>query len=622
MLCACAVARRFGLEPGFDGPAIFRVTNVSKSRAYEVASALAESLPALTRPVGRPPAEKVDPTTATADSEVSRAVLAYVFEHPGCVDRGPGRQRYSDGFRRHVVELRARFADVDMEAFARDTSVPLGTLKDWLSATSAPEPAAGREEGTRVSPGEEVSTSRDAGATSVGDTREMQLVLAAWSRWHGSFGDFCDHMQGELRVPFGRSLLGRLLEVHRVRTPTRRPGRTPDERATRGAFRTFFPGAQWVGDGMQVPIFVDGRRFTFNVELDVDAQSGGLVGASVRDEEDATAVVEAFEDGVRTTGAPPLALLLDNRPSNHTPAVDVALGDTLRIRATLERPQNKGHVEGAFGLFSQVLPPLVFDTSRAPRDAARAFLGVLVDVWARTTNHRPRRDRDGRSRVELYGVTVSDEQIAAAKHELAAIAARQERARLTLEARRNPETLALLDRAFARLALLDPARHIRVAIAGYPLAAIAAGVARFEAKARAGTLPEGVDARYLLGIVRNVSSDLEEQYFAEAFLRIRREVRDLLFERLARERDELRAAAANVSVVVDACVDRALEAPPGLERTFWLETLGDTLRALPDAQKDEACLRASRRIHATFAVPLDERCDAARIVLERATPIV
>jgi hypothetical protein len=614
MLCACVVARRFGLEPGFDGPAILRATDVSKSRAYEVAGALAESLPALTRPPGRPPAERAAPTPSE-DAELTRAVLAYVLEHPGCADRGPARRRYSDGFRRFIVELRARFPNVDVEGFARATLVPLGTLKDWLSAASPSE--------TAEPTGESASTSTEATTSeAVGDTREIQLVLAAWSRWDGSFRDFCEHAQRELRVPFGRSLLARILEVHRVRTPAPRPGRSPDERAMRGAFRTFFPGAQWIGDGMQVPISVDGRRFVFNVELDVDAHTGGLVGASVGDEEDAAAVVEAFEDGVRTTGAPPLALLLDNRPSNHAPAVDVALGDTLRIRATLERPQNKGHVEGAFGLFSQVLPPLVFDTNRSPRDAARAFLGVLVDVWARTTNHRPRRDRDGRSRAELYGVSVSDEQIAEAKRELAATAARQERARLTLEARRNPETLALLGRAFARLDLLDPERHIRVAIAGYPLAAIVAGVARFEAKGRAGTLPEGVDARYLLGIVRNVSSDLEDQYFAEAFLRIRREVRDLLFERLARERDELRAAAANISVFVDACVDHALEIPPGLERTFWLETLGDTLRALPDAQRDEPCLRASRRIHATFAVPHDERRDAARIVLERATPIV
>lgn len=615
MLCARAVARRCGLEPGFDVPALLRATDVSKSRAYEVAGALAESLPALVRPPGRPGAERAD-VTPSESAELARAVLAYVLEHPGCADRGPTRQRYADGFRRHLVELRARHQDVDLEAFARATLVPLGTLKDWLSAATRPEVAAPTARGVAASAG---ATSAQAGEP-VGETREVRLVLDAWSRWRGSFRDFCEHARRELRVPFRRSLLARILAVHRVRLPERRPGRSPDERATRGAFRTFFPGAQWVGDGMQVPVAVDGRRFVFNVELDVDAHTGAFVGASVRDEEDAAAVVEAFEDGVHTTGKPPLALLLDNRPSNHAPAVDVALGDTLRIRATLERPQNKGHVEGAFGLFSQVLPPLVFDTRRTPREAARAFLGVLVDVWARTTNHRPRRDRDGRSRVELYGESVSDAQLAEAKRELAATAARQERARLTLETRRNPETLALLDRAFARLGLLDPERHVRVAIAGYPAGAITDGVAIFEGKKCAGTLPEGVDARYLLGIVRNVSSELEAQAIAEATLRIRREMRDMLLARLADECDALRAAA-DVPTFVDACVDRALEVPPSLERTFWLETLGDALRALPDAQRDEPCLRASRRIHATFAVPHDERREAARIVLAHAIPI-
>jgi hypothetical protein len=59
-----------------------------------------------------------------------------------------------------------------------------------------------------------------------------------------------------------------------------------------------------------------------------------------------------------TTGAPSLALLLDHRPSSHTPEVDAALDNTMRIRATPERPQNKAHVEGAFGLFAQKVPPI------------------------------------------------------------------------------------------------------------------------------------------------------------------------------------------------------------------------------------------------------------------------
>src|SRR5690606_15453360 len=123
------------------------------------------------------------------------------------------------------------------------------------------------------------------------------------------------------------------------------------------------------------------------VELHVDAHSGAFVGLSVRDTEDSAAVVDAYANGIMTTGAPPLALLLDNKPSNHTPEVVAAIDDALLIRATPERPQNKAHVEGAFGLFSQVLPVLLLDTLQKPHDLARDFLTIVVELWARTSNH-------------------------------------------------------------------------------------------------------------------------------------------------------------------------------------------------------------------------------------------
>lgn len=603
LLAARAVATSLDLEdPSVE--AILSATHTSKSRAYELAVALCGLLPTLARPPGRPRApERTAPAKGHDLTELTRATLAYVMSHPGCVARGE-RQHYSDTFRGFVLDARVLYPSCDLEDFALAVQVPLGTLRDWLHAPAAPAPPS--------------PTAKPESA--VADTREMQLVLDAWSRWSGSFVDFCEHVRRDLRVPFGRSLVARILDVHRARTTHKRPGRSPDERALRGSFRTFFPGAQWVGDGMQVPIVVDTQRFVFNVELNVDAHAGAFVGASVRDEEDSIAVVDAFHDGIRATGERPLALLLDNRPSNHTSDVDAALGDTLRIRATALRPQNKAHVEGAFGLFSQVLPPLVFDTSRTPREVARRFLGVVFDVWARTTNHRPRRDRGGRSRVELYAERPTAEQIEQARRELRETAARQERARRTLEARRRPEVLAFLDQHFARLDLLDPERHQRVAIAGYPFSAIVDGVAVFGAKRRALTLPDGVDARYLLGIVRNISSQYEAQCIAEEMLRLRREVRDQLLVRLEAERGALRATG-DLPHVVDTCVRRALEIPPSLERTFWLEALGDLLRALPDDARDTLALRASQRIHANFDASLDERRAAAQTVLARATPI-
>ncbi len=102
--------------------------------------------------------------------------------------------------------------------------------------------------------------------------------------------------------------------------------------------------------------------------------------------------------------------------------------------------------------------------------------------------------------------TLPDEQIERARRELRDLAAQQERSRRTLEARRRPEVLTFLDDQFARLRLLDHERHIRIAIAGYPEDAIVDGVFVFDGKRRANALPDGVDARYLLGIVKNVAA--------------------------------------------------------------------------------------------------------------------
>jgi len=582
--------------PAPDVAQICAATKTSRSSAYELLDVLVALLPTLVPVRGRP--TKPPPASTDESGTLTHAVLAYVMGHPACVQRGPVRQHYSDGFRRFVVELRAEHATLDLEAFAEATDLPLGTLKDWLqrpaSSTDALDPAAPPERTTA-------------------EGAQMQTVLDAWSRWEGTFHGFCEHVREELRVPFGRDMVARILEVHGLRRRARRDGRSPDESALRGAFRTFFPGAQWVGDGMQVPVVVDDQRFTFNLELDVDAHTGAFAGVSVRREEDAAAVVEAFHDGILTTGAAPIALLLDNRPSNHTPEVDLALGDTIRIRATPERPQNKAHVEGAFGLFSQVLPDLLLDTRSGALALASAFVGVVVQVWARTTNHRPRADRGGRSRVDLYSDSPSDEQIEKARRELRETAERQELARRTLEARCRPEVLLLLDTHFARLGLLDPERHIRIAIARYPLNAIVDGIAVFEGKRLAQTLPDGVDARYLLGIVRNIAAQAEGEHIARRLFELRLEVRDTMLASLVAARD---AVCAGERALKD-CVDRALATQSPLQRSFWLDSLANVIRACDHVRHASLFAAAARRIEATFDLAPRERHDAVRLLADR-----
>jgi hypothetical protein len=588
-------------------------TGASRSRAYELRDAVLAALPSLRRPVGRPPAppRSIEPDIAY---ELRGAVITFMRNHPGCIFGGPERWRYDDAFRRFVLELRERYADLDLDPFADAILVPLGTLKEWLGQgtdTSTSEPGKG-------APTHD-DEADDAGTTS--QSAQIQAVLSSWKTWRGSFGDFCNHVRNQQRISLGPSLISQILFVHGQRRPRRRAGRSPDERALRGAFETFFGGAQWVGDGSPIPVTLDGQRFVFNLELMVDAYSGGFVGMSVRDDEDSAAVTEALRDGVVTTREQPLAVLLDNRPSNHTPEVDAALGDaTLRIRATPFRPQNKAHVEGGFGLFQQSIPTLDLH-ARDPRDLARQILVLVAQTWARTLNHRPRDDRGGRSRVELYHEPITAEQLDAARAALEERCKKQNRARLTALMRQDPGVRALLEDAFNKFQLLDPEGHLRAAIARYPIDVIVEGIAIFQGKRRVGTLPPGVDARYLLGIVQNLGNEREGIAIAEELLRARLDARDRMLAPLVRDRDAARADTSDVRERVLRFVDFALAADRRIDRLFWLLAVADEI--LSHAKDAPAPLidAAARRVHAMHRVPYPERQAAVRTIVAHVVPL-
>jgi len=353
----------------------------SRSRAYAARDRLANELPALVRGPGRPVEE---PAEAPDTSAITAKTLDFVMRHPGCVHRGEQRTRYAASFRLFALEQTEAHPELELPVLARAMSIPPGTLKDWQRGGNA---AVELREQTNLAEARDPATEP-----------RIAAVVAAFRGWHGDFLSFCEHVQLHLRIPFGVALIRRILEAEGVRIPRRRRGRSPDEEALRGQFETFFAGFQWVGDGTPLTIEVDGVTYTFNLELMVDAQTGAVTGMSLRDEEDGAAVVEAFEDGVATTGAAPMALLLDNRPSNHTEEVDDALGDTVKVAATPFRPQNKAHAEGGFGLFRQTVPELRLSRLE-PEHLARDVLVLVATTWVRTLNHRPRRDRGNKSRV-------------------------------------------------------------------------------------------------------------------------------------------------------------------------------------------------------------------------------
>jgi len=626
LLAAHSLCKQLGIV-GPDPTEVFAATGASRSRSYELRTDVLAALSSLIRPPGRPRNEpKVyAEEIARHAAAITSATLTFLLRHPGSAQIREQRGVYDDTFRLFATELCAKHRHIPLDACAKAMQVPLGTLKVWMAAARS-EPQSSSES-QEESPTHDSSRAgpRDAPSEPLGEVAVTQIetVITEWRAWRGSFAAFCEYIRDRIRIPMGRQFISRILEACELRTPRRRQGRSPDEVAMRGAFETFFAGAQWVGDGKSVQVFVNGNSYTCNLELQVDAHTSSWVGLSVREQEDSAAVVESFDHGIATTGAAPIAELLDNKPSNHSPQVDEALEPqgTIRIRSTTGRPENKAHVEGAFGLFSQHAPTIELDTNTDEPSIARALVLLVATTFAQAINQRPRADRAGHSRIELYAEEPSEEQIADARRALKQRWHKQEQARATREARQLPQVRELLDREFEALGLLDPQRHIRIAIGAYPLDAIVDGIAIFKAKRDAGTLPVDVDARYLRGIVRNVTARRECERIAVRLLQQRLDARDEALRMLTVERDGLCQPDRTASAVVRDCIAAAIETDRRLDRLFWLTAAVDQIRKQDPASHPQLYGEAVRRIGTAFRVPPRQRQNAIRFLADHLVPI-
>jgi len=615
LLAARTLAADFDL-PTPSAKAILAATGAGRSRAYERKDAILAFLPTLARPIGRPPSEPdaPDAPNASAQSAITRDVARFLMDHPGAVT-GRDRRRYSDGFRAFVLGLREQHPELTLTDFAAAALVPVDTLTDWLRPSAAPETMSG----TSLDPEQErAQQERD-------ELRFVQFeqVLDAWSRWEGDFKHFVRHVRRDLRIDLPASVVSDLLALHGARTPKRRPGRSPADEATRRSFETFFGGAQWVGDGKALAVVVDGVAHRFNLELLVDAHTDAFVGVRISDEEDAAAVVNAFDDALLTTNERPLALLLDNRPSNHVPLVTDHVDPALVIRATRARPQNKAHVEGGFGLFAQRIPPLVVDTTD-PRELARKVVDLIATTFFRAMNHRPRRDRRGRpigTRADSYHQPVTPDERERALERLRERQHRQQRAASTRTARTDPVVRQLLDETFARLDLDDPDGRIRDAIAVFARDAIVDGIGIFAGKSKHGTLPPGADARYLLGVVRNVHHAHESDAITGELIAARRRLRELTFAHLDTEHDALTSDHSAVASRLGALVTRAMNADSHLDHRYWLARLADLVAAQHGDRHEPLFRDAARRIHACFRVSVRRRDYAERYLARKLWPV-
>ena len=599
LLWAIEITRGLGSWPPTATEAI-ALAGASRSQAYEILGRLKELAGDLHRQPGRPGAQPA-PGAAMA---VMQRVRDFLLAHPGAAKITGSRSRYSDAFRRFVLELAGPQGPghgLTRELLADAVGIPPGTLDDWLRE---PTPASAPE--GRPTP--DVPTIRQV---------HVSVVLSEWPSWHGTFLDFCRHLQEQHRVPFGPTFISTVLSAAGLRQ--RRPPRPPEAPWSSGTFRLLFPGFQWIGDGTTLAIRLNSQLHVFNAEGVIDAASNGLVAFDVTDTENEQAVIDAFQHGVETAGEPPLAVTLDNRPSNLTTTVEAAIAPAELLASTPARGESKAPIEGNFGLFQQTAPPLVVSGANR-REIARSILQLVLTTYAWARNGKPRKRLGGRSPRDAYREDrPTPEQIAEAKEYILELRRRQELIRRTREARLDPARLALLDRGLQDLGIPDPDSRIARSLAYFTVNAIVYGIATFAAKREAGTLPDGAEPqRYLGGIIRNRQVYSELELTAKHLLEQRQRLADLTLEPLAREADRIRETHPAIDVPREFA-DQALQAEALIDFRFWTSAAASSLAQLPRPISRALYAGLTRRVAASFDTDRERRADLIDAIAEAVT---
>jgi hypothetical protein len=614
LLLAIDLSHAEGGELPTDVSQVLALTGASRSQAYEMRSRLVQVLCTLHQPPGRPATPGPDQDSTAI---VVKAVRDFLIHHPGTV-RVRGKHRsYSDPFRRFVVGLFAQQAPacaLTVEQAADAIGVPLGTLKDWLRI---PEPSSSTPSSTPPEP-----APRSLDPLMQCTQPQIATLLTEFEAWEGDLTSFCAHARTELELPFGRGFITSVLVAAGLHAPTPRgaPHQAP---WSRGSMYTPFPGAQWFGDGKQLQVVFAGQSLLFNIEAFVDGASNAVVAARVTDAENATAVIEAFGDGLETTGGqPPLATTLDNRPANFAPQIDDALSCTQLLRATPGRGQAKAPVEGSFGLFEQCLPGAIVIGGNTDRDVARTIAQWIVHAFFVGRNGRPRGKLGGQSPAQAYDSNPpAEEQIQATKRWIQELQRREILARQSREQHADPVRLQLLREQLAALEIDDPQGQASLSLSGYSMGAILHGIAIFRSKKEMGTLPRDCDPhRYLGGIIRNTEARETLERTALQLFKLRLRTGELQLTPLQQRAEAIRSSRDADAVVCDF-VDAALAADSMLAFRFWNEQAKDAMAALPASQAQPLFHHLARMIAVSFNTGRFWRERLIVALAESATPV-
>jgi hypothetical protein len=571
------------------------VAGASRSQTYAMLARLRDLVPTLVGSPGRPVSQPARPDQRM---RVLVALRDYLMAHPGAVS-GTDRRTYTDDFRHFVVDLvkpGEPGEGLSVEQLAWACAVPLGTLKDWMRST---EPQAAPSPPANDPPDQDLI--RDI---------HVRVIVTMWRSWQGTFLAFCQMLRQEQRLPHGPTFIGNVLQSLGLRERRRRtPVEAPWSSRT---FRTFFPGLQWLGDGTALAVRWLHQVFVFNLEVFNDPAADATMGFALSKAEDAAALRQAYEMGRDETagGVPPISTTLDNKECNHCSAAQEALADTTVLRATKGRGQAKAPLEGAFGLFKQSLPPLVI-TGDTPEEMAQCVATLVATAWFRGRNGKPRKRLGGLTPAQAYAnAKPTPEEIERARAWFRELQRRQERARLTREARRDPVRRELLRKGLEELGIPDPGGRLAVSLACYSRDAIVRGLAIFRAKLELGTVPaeEADYGRYLGGIIRHQDTRMELELTSQYLLEQRLRLQDLSLRPLQRTADQIRATTPQ-SELPQAFLDHALKAEFAVDFRFWGQAAASALLELPHAWRGTLYTFLSRRIAGTFKTDYKRRQD-------------
>jgi hypothetical protein len=135
---ALSAARHDALASGISWPGIedtLAATGASPEQAPEIEDVLLDQPAALAVMENRqtPPPDLAGLDHSADFLELAIEMIRFIQHNPGCAQSQSGTgERYTDGFRRFVLRLRRRYADVTTAEFAASIDLPQGTVEDWL----------------------------------------------------------------------------------------------------------------------------------------------------------------------------------------------------------------------------------------------------------------------------------------------------------------------------------------------------------------------------------------------------------------------------------------------------------------------------------------------------------